>query len=58
MSFAYHLAGNAFILIIIYLLVHHFIPSHVKLDIDEIEDDAIVSDYKLILSTNDEDNTV
>jgi hypothetical protein len=58
MSFAYHLAGNAFILIIIYLLVHRFIPSRVKLDIDEIEDDAIVSDYKLILSTNDEDNTV
>lgn len=58
MSYAYHLAGNAFILIIIYLIVHSFMPSRARLNIDEIEDEENVSDYKLILSMNDEDNCV
>jgi len=58
MSYAYHLAGNAFILIIVYLLVHMSIRPRVKFNIDEIEDDEIPSDYKLILTVNDEDNVV
>jgi hypothetical protein len=58
MSYAYHLAGNAFILIIVYLLVHMSIRPRVKFNIDEVEDDEIPSDYKLILTVNDEDNVV
>jgi Family of unknown function (DUF716) len=56
MSYAYHLAGNAFILIIIYLIIHKSVSSRIKINRDEIEDDEIVSDYKLIISTNDDDN--
>jgi hypothetical protein len=58
MSYAYHLAGNAFLLILIYLVIHGFFPSRVKLNIDEIDEEDIVSDYKLILSMNEEENSV
>ncbi|CAF2889889.1 unnamed protein product [Rotaria sp. Silwood2] len=56
MSYAYHLAGNAFILIIVYFLVYISIKSHVKLNNDEIDDDEKLSDYKLITDVNDEEN--
>ena len=56
MSFAYHLAGNAFILILVYLIVHSAVSSRVKINIDEIDEEDIGSDYKLILNSNDEDN--
>jgi hypothetical protein len=58
MSYAYHLAGNAFILIVMYLIVYMCISYRGKLNNDEVEDDEIVSDYKLILSVNDDDNCV
>ena len=58
MSYAYHLAGNAFILTLVYLLVHGFVSSHAKLNIDEIDEEDNGSDYKLILNSNDEDNCV
>ena len=63
MSFAYHLAGNAFILILVYLMVHSFASKRTKIIIDDDDDDDDDnddqgSDYKLILHSNDEDNCV
>jgi len=58
MSYAYHLAGNAFVLIIVYLIVHSSITTRTKFNIDEIDEDETVADYKLILNMTDEDNTV
>ncbi len=58
MSYAYHLAGNAFVLILVYLTIHGFLSSRIKLNLDDIDDDDNGSDYKLILNSNDEDNCV
>jgi hypothetical protein len=58
MSYAYHLAGNAFILILVYLTVHGLITPRIQLNSDEIDDEDNGSDYKLILNSNDEDNCV
>jgi hypothetical protein len=58
MSYAYHLAGNAFILVVVYLLVYMLTSSPIKFPIDELEDGEKISDYKLILSMNDEDNSI
>ncbi|CAF0938774.1 unnamed protein product [Adineta steineri] len=58
MSYAYHLAGNAFLLIISYLLVYMSTSSRRKLIHYEIDDDEIMSDYKLISNVNDEDNCI
>ena len=55
MSFAYHLAGNAFLLIVVYLIVSIPISWSRKLYLEEEED---LSDYKLIVSMNDEDSTI
>jgi hypothetical protein len=55
MSYAYHLAGNAFILIILYLIIYRFVSSSMKTNYNEIEDDEIIDEYKLIINTNDED---
>ncbi|CAF0778759.1 unnamed protein product [Rotaria sp. Silwood1] len=58
MSYAYHLAGNAVILIIVYFLVYMSMRSHVQLNNDEIDDDDDdrIADYKLIKNVNDEEN--
>ncbi|UJR37463.1 hypothetical protein I4U23_030166 [Adineta vaga] len=59
MSYAYHLAGNAFLLIIIYLLVTMSFPSRIQIKTNEIDnDDELTTDYKLILNLNDEDNCI
>jgi hypothetical protein len=58
MSYSYHLAGNAFILIVMYLVVYMLMPSSAKLHNNEVEDEEIDLDYKLILSPNDDDNCV
>ena len=58
MSYAYHLAGNAFVLVLIYLLIYLVLSPRVKLNADDIEDDEAVSDYKLILDVNDEENCI
>jgi hypothetical protein len=58
MSYAYHLAGNAFILILVYLTVYGLISPHIKLTPDELDEEDNGSDYKLILNSNDEDNCV
>ncbi|CAF3608428.1 unnamed protein product [Rotaria socialis] len=58
MSYAYHLAGNAFILIIVYLLVHMRIKPRIESDTVEVHDDETFSGYKLILNTHDEENHV
>lgn len=56
MSYAYHLAGNAFLLIITYLLVHMFVSTAAKLNYNQIEEENLENSYKLILDANDDDN--
>jgi len=57
MSYAYHLAGNAFILIVLYLLTYMIISSSIKTNHNQIEDeDETIDEYKLIINVNDEDN--
>ncbi|CAF3699435.1 unnamed protein product [Rotaria sordida] len=56
MSYAYHLAGNAFLLIVVYLLIHMFVSSTIKLNHNQIENDESIDGYKLIVNGNDEDN--
>lgn len=46
MSYAYHLAGNAFLLIVTYLIIHPCVSSS-KEEADEYEDE---NSYKLILN--------
>ena len=59
MSFAYHLAGNAFLLMVVYLIVSIPISRSRKLMFpEEDEEEESVADYKLILSTNDEENMI
>lgn len=58
MSYAYHLAGNAFLLILVYLTVHLVVSSRMKMNSHSIMDEESGSDYKLILNDNDEDNDV
>lgn len=55
MCYAYHMAGNAFLLILVYLLVHLFMKSTMKLDYNQVDDEP-VDGYKLILNGHDEDN--
>lgn len=56
MSYAYHMAGNAFLLILVYLAVALTLSASDK-DVNDDNDDSVL-DYKLIVSTNDDDNTV
>ncbi|CAF1687411.1 unnamed protein product [Rotaria sp. Silwood1] len=56
MSYAYHLAGNAILLIIVYLLVHMFVSRTNKLNCNQIEHHEPVDEYQLIVNENDEDN--
>lgn len=58
MSYAYHLAGNAFLLIVVYFLVYLILSSRMKINLDPNDDEEMNSDYKLILNLNDEDNSV
>ena len=53
MCYAYHLAGNAFVLIILYLLVYVFVSPSIKLYHHQVEDEEPINEYKLII---DEDN--
>jgi hypothetical protein len=55
MSYAYQLAGNAFLLIITYLLVYMFVSPSIKRNNNRIDDDEN-GEYKLISNINDEDN--
>jgi hypothetical protein len=56
MSYAYHLAGNAFILVVLYLIVYMFVSSSIKIDLNQAEDTEPIDEYKLIINVNDEDN--
>ena len=59
MSYAYHLAGDAFILIMIYLFVYKFYSGSVKINNDdEGDNEESTTDYKLILNLNDEDSCI
>lgn len=58
MSYAYHLVGNAFVLIVVYLLIHATLSSRITLIAEDIEEDEAVSDYKLILNGNEEENCI
>jgi hypothetical protein len=51
MSYVYHLAGNAFLLIILYLIIYKVNSFSMKTNYNQIEDD----EYKLIINTNDEE---
>jgi len=55
MSYVYHLAGNAFLLIILYLIIYKIDSFSMKINYNQIEDDEIVDEYKLIINTNDEE---
>ncbi|CAF1098595.1 unnamed protein product [Adineta ricciae] len=56
MSYAYHLAGNAFILIVLYLIVYMFSSTSTKLNIDLAKDVEARDQYKLIYDTIEEEN--
>jgi hypothetical protein len=57
MSYAYHLAGNAFLLIISYLIIYIFVSPSIKANHIQVDDDdEMVGEYKLIINGNDEDN--
>ncbi len=56
MCYAYHLAGNAIILIILYLIIHKFISRSIKLNHNQVEDGDRIDGYKLIINTDDQDN--
>lgn len=56
MCYAYHLAGNAFILIILYLIIHTFQSSSLKKTNFNHDNEELNNDYKLILNDNEEDN--
>ncbi|CAF0950256.1 unnamed protein product [Rotaria sp. Silwood1] len=58
MSYAYHLAGNAFLLIVVYLLVYKFILCKMKLNHNQVDDDEAIDGYKLIVNGNDEENVL
>ncbi|CAF1172388.1 unnamed protein product [Adineta steineri] len=55
MSYAYHLAGNAFLLIIVYLLVYMFVSPSIKLNDNQVKDDELIDEYKLIININEDD---
>ncbi|CAF1262927.1 unnamed protein product [Rotaria sordida] len=60
MSYAYHLAGDALILIIVYLLIYMSMKSHIKLNNSETDDDdnydeeERIARYKLISNIHEE----
>ncbi|CAF3436661.1 unnamed protein product [Rotaria sp. Silwood1] len=58
MSYAYHLAGNAFLLIVVYLLIYMFMSCKMKLNHNQVEDDEAIDGYKLIVNGNDEENVL
>ncbi|CAF1367808.1 unnamed protein product [Adineta ricciae] len=59
MSYAYHLAGNASILIMIYLFVYKFFSASVRINNDdEGDNEELATDYKLILNLNDEESCI
>jgi len=56
MSYAYHLAGNAVVLIIVYLLVYKYLSPSIKPKYYQEEDDEANGQYKLISNGYDEDS--
>lgn len=58
MSYAYHLAGNAFLLIVTYWIIHTCVSRSAKLNYNQIEEENLENSYKLILDGNDEDSTL
>ncbi|CAF0927367.1 unnamed protein product [Adineta ricciae] len=59
MSFAYHLSGDAFILIMIYLFVYKFFSANVRINNDDQGDnEELAAGYKLILNLNEEDSCI
>lgn len=59
MSYAYHMAGNAFLLILVYLLIYRFMKPTLKENDNELDDeDEHYANYKLIQNAHDEENTV
>jgi hypothetical protein len=56
MSYAYQLAGNAFILIVLYLIVYMFVSPSIKIDVNQTEDIESIDEYKLIVNAHDEDS--
>lgn len=58
MSYAYHLAGNAFLLIVVYLIVLIILSKSMQLERNEIDDDEQTNEYKLIINGMDEENAL
>ncbi len=56
MCYGYHIAGNAIILLILYLMIQKFVSRSIKLNPNQVEDDDRMDGYKLIVKENDEDN--
>jgi hypothetical protein len=55
MCYAYHLAGNAAIHIVVYLLVHVYLSSSMKIKYNQEQDEEATDQYKLIANANDEE---
>ncbi|CAF3722750.1 unnamed protein product [Rotaria sp. Silwood1] len=58
MSYAYHLAGNTMLLIVLYLLVYLLISRTSKLNHNQVQVDESLNGYKLISNGNDEVNSL
>jgi hypothetical protein len=56
MCYAYHLAGNAALLIIVYLLVYKYVSSSMKIKYDREQNEEATDQYKLIVNGNDDDS--
>ena len=57
MCYAYHLAGNAFLLIVEYLVVYRLVGSKQESKaFSSYEDGMLPNEYKLIIDHNDEES--
>lgn len=55
MCYTYHLAGNAVMLIILYLVIQRFVSRSIKLNPNQVDDDRM-DGYKLITNVDDDNN--
>lgn len=58
MSFSYHLSGNAFILLVVYLLIYKLARFNMVIDSNDEEHQLHESEYKPIVDANDDEQTV
>lgn len=56
MCYAYHLAGNAFLLIVEYLVVYLLVGSKQERKAFPGDEDGVFNEYKLIIDHNDEES--